>query len=659
MSLRPTFMGFETMRKSLSASQKALDLTGNNISNVNTLGYSRQRLDLLSITTPGGGLRYNTAIALAGQGVGSSGVAQLRNEFYDRRYRELNADSAVSGTASKVLTDVQNVLDCIDTDGFNQCYTNFKDALSKFTVDSPNRLELANITLTAAKQMVSAVKSYDSKLNQIKTQTSFELQTGVDRVSEILKQVSDLNEQIANSYISSGDIFMDGNNYKVNSKYGPNELKDQRNNLIDELSNYGNVRITDNENGSINVEFANYLAVQDRKYSTFHVEEHSTGAMRVYFESQGGIRTEISPDENGISSGAVRGYLDMYNGAGIYSNDILTRKDGVETRLGEVNDILSEIKQIADAAPANMATRLGELQDKLNDYGLSFVINTTTGATTLNGTDLAVVGGDGKLQLTKLSVYPTADNKSLEIKAGTTTITFAATDDKLLNKNLNQTAENFFDGGSQGIVYYQKLVDALANTMARAFNEANSDTDTIDPLTGTYTTRPMFEPSGSGDEITAANIKVSSLWSSNPLMIAYQPSGTGSVAPNMTELDPRYLNKVKKVLTDKLDFTIDSAAVNTGDKVIDQNDMAIEQYIQYWSNNLGQAISYTNSVYDSADSMAQNIANDRDAVMSVSLDEEGTNMMTYQKWYNASARMMTTLDEALDTIIKSMGLVGR
>ena len=66
MSLRPTFMGFETMRKSLSASQKALDLTGNNISNVTTLGYSRQRLDLVSITTPGGGLRYNTAIALAG-----------------------------------------------------------------------------------------------------------------------------------------------------------------------------------------------------------------------------------------------------------------------------------------------------------------------------------------------------------------------------------------------------------------------------------------------------------------------------------------------------------------------------------------------------------------------------------------------------------------
>ena len=167
MSLRPTFMGFETMNKALSAAQKALDITGSNISNVNSLGYSRQRLDLLAINTPGGGLRYDTAIPLAGQGVGSSGVAQIRDAFLDKRYRELNSDSAMSGTAYKVLTDIENVLDCIDTAGFNEAYTKFKDSLSQFTVDSPNRVEMANATLNYAQQMVSTLKSYDTKLNQI------------------------------------------------------------------------------------------------------------------------------------------------------------------------------------------------------------------------------------------------------------------------------------------------------------------------------------------------------------------------------------------------------------------------------------------------------------------------------------------------------------
>ncbi len=51
--------------------------------------------------------------------------------------------------------------------------------------------------------------------------------------------------------------------------------------------------------------------------------------------------------------------------------------------------------------------------------------------------------------------------------------------------------------------------------------------------------------------------------------------------------------------------------------------------------------------------------NSRDSTSGVSMDEEGVNMMNYQKWFNASSRMMTTLDEALDTIINSMGVVGR
>ena len=53
--MRPTFLGFETARKSLAAAQKALDITGNNIANVNTVGYTRQRLNFFSVVTRTGG----------------------------------------------------------------------------------------------------------------------------------------------------------------------------------------------------------------------------------------------------------------------------------------------------------------------------------------------------------------------------------------------------------------------------------------------------------------------------------------------------------------------------------------------------------------------------------------------------------------------------
>ena len=56
---------------------------------------------------------------------------------------------------------------------------------------------------------------------------------------------------------------------------------------------------------------------------------------------------------------------------------------------------------------------------------------------------------------------------------------------------------------------------------------------------------------------------------------------------------------------------------------------------------------------------ATSLLDSRDAIMGVSETEEGVNMLNYSKWFNASSRMLTTLDEALDTIIEKMGLVGR
>lgn len=660
MSLRPTFLGFETMSKALTASQKSLDITGNNITNSTTVGYSRQRLDVYSINSPGGGLRYKTSVALAGQGVGAAGVTQIRDPFLDKRYRELNADSAMAGTTAGILVDVENVLDCIDTEGFNGTYTEFKKALSGFTVDSPDRKELANITLNAAQQMVSELKSYNTKLNQIKDQTKFEYDAGVTRVTAILKQISELNKQIKDSYVSSGDIIMNGKTgeYKVNSTYGPNELKDTRNNLLDELSNYGNIKVNDEEDGTITVKFANITVVEGDKYQSLHSEEHSTDTLKLYFMSAGDIRTDVKLDVNGLSTGGLRGYLEMYNGAGVYANDVSIRKDGLKSQLDDVNQILYDIESTIKAVGGNMSTALADYAAKLSDYG-TFDVNPTTGVTKLNGVTLVDVSPTGDVSVNKLTVSATDDNNGLIVRAGTADIAFDPADEKILASYYNDTADNNFIGSTKGIVYYQNMIDALANTLARAFNKANSDTKTIDPATGKYVTRAMFEPSDDGAEITAENIKVSQLWIDDPMMIAYQPDGKGSVKPNMTELDPKYLNNVKKVLTDGLDFTIDIDTVNEPNKVIDQSNMTIEQYIQYWSNDIGQNIEYNKNVYDAADTMATNVAKSRDSVMGINIEEEGVNMMNYQKWFNAAARMMTTMDEALNTIINNMGLVGR
>ena len=540
-SLRPSFMGIESMKQTMYAAQKSLDITGNNIANVNTLGYSRQRADQVSISVNASNLYFNTSRAPAGQGAATSGITQIRDKLLDKRYRDLNSGTALANIANENLKDIENVLDVFDTTGFYGIYTKFKDILSQFGTDNTDRKELANVTLEYGKQMCQAIKNYDTQIDKIHDQVRLDAETSTDKVNSIFKQIHELNDQIKDAYVTSGDIIVDSTQftgYKVNSEYGPNELKDQLNALVDELSTYGNVDLTENSDGTFDVEFANHLCVKgDKNYATLQIAYYKDNkdvtadtlkgldeggidpkdcAMKFFFNDG----TEMRPTESGIASGAMRGYLDMYNGGGVY------------------------------------ASELG----------------------------------------------------------------------------------NEFDGASNGVPYYREMINALANTMAEAFNDACVAGD-------------MFA-STDGGEITAANIVVSDDWKNDALLITQNANGTVAEGE---ELSNEYLNKIRAVIDKGLDFSRTTAANAT----VDQSDMTIDKYVSYWENKLGQDISYTTSVYDTYNSMAFTLSNQRDSIMGVNMDEEGANMMQFQKWYNASARMMTALDEALDKIINGMGLVGR
>lgn len=677
MSVRPTFLGINTMSTAISAAQKALDITGNNIANVDSLGYTRQRLDLVSVANASNGVGYTTSVGLAGQGVKATGVTQLRDAALDKRFRELNADSAESATESAILTDIEDVIDIVDTDGFNQSYTNFKTALSSLSADADNS-SLSKIALTSAEQLVQSIRSYNTKLVQIEDQTKFETETAVSRVNQILNQIADLNDQIANEYVASGDIFMDGNTYTVNAVYGPLELKDSRNALLDELSNYGNIEVSDNDNGSVNVKFANTTVVDDKKYSTLVLDEHSTGTLSLHFENQAGNATEISVGTDSLDSGALKGYLDMYNGAGFYSDDIAIRQDGVKTTADEVNDILKDISDATDLA--TNATARSEFQTALQKYDSSFAIDAdgkvtfgpTATAITVISADSAATAVFNKLSVTIDDTNTAISYKIGDTAIGTTGLPLAGGTDaeKSMDTKLTEANDESTFSDVEGIVYYRKVIDALANTVATAFNNANSDTTMVNANTNEIYIREMFN-SSDGGVIDASNIQVAQDWTDDPSLITQgikavygdtsDPTlitGIESYTEETEELSSTHVNKLQAVVKKELEFTIDGNNIGDNYDNIDQT-LTIDKYIEFWSNNLGQEIEYQDSVNSSADTMASNVAASRDAISGINIDEEGVNMLTFQKWFNASSRMLTTMDEALDTIINSMGLVGR
>ena len=83
------------------------------------------------------------------------------------------------------------------------------------------------------------------------------------------------------------------------------------------------------------------------------------------------------------------------------------------------------------------------------------------------------------------------------------------------------------------------------------------------------------------------------------------------------------------------------------------------EFVTYIVTSLGSDITLNNSRLDASVITAESIEKDRNSISGVSLNEEGIQMMTYNKAYQALARMMTTMDEQLDVLINKMGMVGR
>ena len=191
------------------------------------------------------------------------------------------------------------------------------------------------------------------------------------------------------------------------------------------------------------------------------------------------------------------------------------------------------------------------------------------------------------------------------------------------------------------------MLDSLANKIATTLNEANNPYQFTDGA-GQPVEHNLFETNDGTDKITAGNIKIADGWNNNEYGI------TASKDPNAPEGANDNILHMKNLFTESMVY--DTNGDGTGTKLFEGT------YQEFFSNMgvvLGLDIKSSTEILNNHVQLAGSISDDRDNVSGVSLDEEGMNMLQYSKAYSASARMMTVLDEALDTIINKMGVVGR
>ncbi len=302
MYLRPTFMGFETAKRGLTASQKGLDIAGQNLVNWDSAGYTRQRITQVAIATDSYRSRYSASkVGIAGQGVDITGIDQTRDTFLDKRYREETSDVGYFEQSSTILNDIQAALNEYnpknDT-GLRSAILSVNDALQNFSTHAYSET-YANIVATEFKNLAQTLQQVSSKLQNARDQQVYDLDVSVQNVNKMLQQVAGLNKTIMDDVAQRRD----------SAYFGPNELLDERNLLLDELSKYMDLEYSTNGDGTVTVMVNDHIVVSGKNYDKLMmVENPDTDVV--------GVRWVSTNDTANIQSGSIKASVDYLNGRG-------------------------------------------------------------------------------------------------------------------------------------------------------------------------------------------------------------------------------------------------------------------------------------------------------------------------------------------------------
>ncbi len=265
------------------AQQLGLQVTGNNIANAQNPEYSRQRIQL------GQGPYQNNGTYFLGSGVEVETIKRMRNEIYDGQYWQENATLNRWDTESKYATLLEGVFNDISGKGLSQSLDEFWNAWNELANHPEDPSMRRNIRMRA-QQLVNTFHRMDSGLRDIKAQAKRELQASVARVNQLLDQLAQMNKNISANSTAKGQN---------------NTLLDERDALINELSNYLDVTVSYQDNGTVSINSSYHVLVDQNQAFKFSVKsENVNGEESVSLMLYGNQKVQLS-------SGKLRGLTEL------------------------------------------------------------------------------------------------------------------------------------------------------------------------------------------------------------------------------------------------------------------------------------------------------------------------------------------------------------
>lgn len=273
----------------LSAAQSALNTVSNNISSYNVAGYTRQTtiLGASNSTLAGGGW--------VGNGVYVSGVQREYDAFITNQLRAAQNQSSGLTTRYQQMSKIDDVL----SDTTNSLSANLQDFFKSLQTLVSNAEDPAarQTVLGKADGLVNQFKTNDQYLRDQDAQVNTAISTSVDQINNYAKQIANLNDQISR---------LTG----VGAGASPNELLDQRDQLVSELNKIVGVDVTVQDSGTYNISIANgYTLVQGSNASQLAAVKSSADPARTTIAYVDAAAGNVEISEKQITTGSLGGLL--------------------------------------------------------------------------------------------------------------------------------------------------------------------------------------------------------------------------------------------------------------------------------------------------------------------------------------------------------------
>ncbi len=580
--LRATFAGFSTALSAMQSNQKRLDITGQNLANMNTVGYTRQRLETSSLNYTNPVSKYMCSPDLTvGFGVSMDRISQVRDPYLDAQYRTQMSKASYKDAFQTSLDSLADVLDESTIEGITSAFNNIQSTLTNmhdqvyvndavFESELRSRMQaLTNLLNEAAGHLAKAEQAEFDRLDG----TDHSENGAMQEVNDLLRQIGDLNVQIKRNQILGQPSL---------------ELMDERNMLLDTLSSYipievsyfkdaehsGTYQVTDANGNTITLDKMDEV---DKNYNVIGKKDWPDD-----------LKVEmLYTDANGVTQ-----RFTLVNGS----------EGGLGNNYGQM--------EIQGTRPDLDADQYGDGSDSIKAV--------------FNGPKTPPAGAPASVEIS-------ADNGTNHFTNGS----IQASLDMLEKTGDITNSAN----GMRGYEYYNDRLDDLANAFATMMNALNNQGNQV------AAGKEILSARNGATTITAGNITIDPDWINGNTQI-------GTAGQNRTDTVTNMLEAMQKTYPDNANSNLPNLGIDLGNKTF-------ADYMNNVSTTLANDSLNNTLAMKTHVTVLNGLQDSRDSISGVSLDEEASNMMTYLSAYNAAARLMTALDEVLNTLINNTGLVGR